>query len=315
MINTPYRCGLLHPAPRSAQDHLNNDALLGPRTLGIEVTIPDFAARCGLGNIDPQHDGGDDPRAAIEVCLDYPLPRTGATLVTIRPDIDALGGMALLLLRADGQALPGAGRARVQMVAAQDRFARGAWPGVRPLPQTWEEFLELQEGGAELAGLAACVADHRAPVADRIRQCAAWLMEGAEPGEYGEAVTTRARALCTALQDGAIQVRAACDGRAAIAEGVAEGAIRLGYCRAPVLIGLHPRFRFAGGEPHRKFTICQHEAGYLDLPAVVAELNRMEPGWGGSRTIVGSPQGSSSILSIEEVTAVVARHLLDSKRA
>ena len=58
----PYRYALLKPlrAP-GAEDW--NAAILARPCLGIEVTEPELAARCVLGNIDPQHLGGiDTPR-------------------------------------------------------------------------------------------------------------------------------------------------------------------------------------------------------------------------------------------------------------
>jgi hypothetical protein len=58
-----------------------------------------------------------------------------------------------------------------------------------------------------------------------------------------------------------------------------------------------------------KDTIAQAELGWVDLPAVQAELAALEPGWGGSPTIIGSPQGVSSSLTLEQVTDVIARHL------
>lgn len=87
-IRDIYRFASLCPHLRG----VGNEALLGPMTLGIEVTVPALAARCGLRNIDPQHTGGDPQHAAIEVCLEAPLPPDGATLVTIRPDLDSVGG-------------------------------------------------------------------------------------------------------------------------------------------------------------------------------------------------------------------------------
>ena len=79
---------------------------------------------------------------------------------------------------------------------------------------------------------------------------------------------------------------------------------------APVVVALNPEFRFRGGEPHRKFTVCQFSAGYCDIPGALRELNGLEEGWGGSPTIGGSPQGVSSALTVEEVVRVVTRHLL-----
>ena len=72
-------------------------------TLGIEVTNSQLAENCGLGNIDPQHTQRDhydnDPPAAIEAALDCELPKPGSEIITVKPDMDSLGAMAVLLLR------------------------------------------------------------------------------------------------------------------------------------------------------------------------------------------------------------------------
>ena len=94
-----YTCGLFDPGAGAGGD--GNVRLLGPMTLGVEVTVPELARRCGLGNIDPQHGGGvgagTADTAAIEACLTVTPPPAGATLVTVRPDLDAFGAMALLV--------------------------------------------------------------------------------------------------------------------------------------------------------------------------------------------------------------------------
>jgi hypothetical protein len=69
----PYRYGLLKPQQTlGAKEH--NTAWLGSNTLGIEMTEPELAASCGLGNIEPQHLGGDQYTAVIEAVLSWPLP-------------------------------------------------------------------------------------------------------------------------------------------------------------------------------------------------------------------------------------------------
>ena len=60
----------------------------------------------------------------------------------------------------------------------------------------------------------------------------------------------------------------------------------------------------------KKYTVAQFENRYVDLSAVKEDLNEKESGWGGSPTIIGSPQGESSQLSKEEVAEIVAKHLL-----
>jgi hypothetical protein len=77
-----------------------------------------------------------------------------------------------------------------------------------------------------------------------------------------------------------------------------------------VVEALNPSFRLGAGEPHRKFTICAFEASkYADIKSALAELATLEPGWGGSPTIGGSPQGVSSTLSVERVVEVLTKYL------
>ncbi len=98
-----YSYGILRlDASPEAERH--NDSLLGPNTLGVEVVIKKLSDRCGLGNIDPQHNrGGEGYSSAIEMALEYPLPPDGARIVTIRPDRDAFGAMSIFNLRAQGK--------------------------------------------------------------------------------------------------------------------------------------------------------------------------------------------------------------------
>lgn len=93
---------LLTDDNEKARQH--NRKLLGPTTLGIEITRSDLAEKCGLGNIDPQHGLSPQPnQSAISDSLTYSLPPEGTTLVTIRPDADAFGAMAVLTARSEGK--------------------------------------------------------------------------------------------------------------------------------------------------------------------------------------------------------------------
>ncbi len=135
-----------HPLPEThfnewtpADEH--NEEWLGPNTLGIEVTRDAFAKRCGLGNIDPQHsDGPTDysrqDSSAIEAALTWELPPDGAKLVTLRYDKDAIGAMAVLMLRADGRS-DAIDRWLVQWIGILDcmpyRAARAQYPKLAAL--------------------------------------------------------------------------------------------------------------------------------------------------------------------------------------
>lgn len=86
-------------------------------------------------------------------------------------------------------------------------------------------------------------------------------------------------------------------------------ATTVGYMVAPVVVALNPEFKQGSGEPYKKFTVCAYRSEHADIKSALAELALLEPGWGGSPTIGGSPQGVSSSLNIEEVIDVVKRHI------
>ena len=96
-----FKFEILDPRPATRLGELERLAQMGT-TMGAEVTVPEFAEALSLGNIDPQHTGGDATTAAIEAAVTWPLPPEGTTIVTVRPDADSLGVMAVLALREEG---------------------------------------------------------------------------------------------------------------------------------------------------------------------------------------------------------------------
>lgn len=355
-----YHFAVLDPRPISAAEAANA-AILGPKTFGIEVTIPILAAQCGLGNIDPQHSDRDTSLAAIEVALTVELPPDGTTIVTIRPDLDSVGAMAILALRKRGllsgpfptelsecgcwvpcpecQAGPihlkgcslgdeyerfWIGR-RVQEIAAADKFARGDWPGPRPLPT--ENHMWGNDESMDLAAIAAAVADFKVPMTDRVSTMERWLLRGGSIAPYYEIVRKeRYDMVCSFLQrEIKVQTRTLTKPSTdfvvypdipeyhtqtvAIVESSHRAAMTIGYALAPVVVAFNPSFKLGAGEPHRKFTVAQYGPDYVDISAALAELNKLEAGWGGSPTIIGSPQGVSSQLTVDQVVAVVAKHI------
>lgn len=77
------------------------------------------------------------------------------------------------------------------------------------------------------------------------------------------------------------------------------GALGLGYCVAPVVIAFD---QSVSG----KVTIAAYDLQYLDVDGLKRRLNELESGWGGQRTIVGSPQNGGTKLSSETIVAVVS---------
>jgi hypothetical protein len=307
-----YRFEVLDPRPIPAAAEANEKIFAAGQVLGIEVTVPALGSRCVLGNIDPQHSDGDASRAAIDVALTAALPPDGATLVTIRADLDAVGAMAVFQLRAIGTELSADALARVGKVAATDTFARIGWSGPQPLPTMDNPW--PSEGAADstrnLAAISAAVADFRIPLEGRVALMRRWLLTEEEPAGYRAQVEAERAELISALETGEIKVSLAADGRIAVVESTHRAATAVGYAHAPVVLARNPAFRVGGGDAHTKFTVCTYSPEYADIRSALGELARHEPGWGGSPTIGGSPQGVSSQLTTDEVVSVVTRHLV-----
>jgi site-specific recombinase XerD len=98
----------------------------------------------------------------------------------------------------------------------------------------------------------------------------------------------------------------------AYAAGLRVGEV-IGYRLAPVVVALNPRYMFLGGTIGPKYTIAQYAPDYADLDRALATILRLEEGWGGSRTIKGSPQGHPSRLDRATVARAVARCLREPR--
>jgi hypothetical protein len=282
------------------------DVSIPPNTLGIEVTDALLAAACDLGNIDPQHGFARGPvvagRAAIDVALHWPRPPPGATLATIRPDADSIGAMAVLSLRAECVAFTPAMHARVDLVARSDCFDYGdwaSWAAAHPPPQQGAEFLALSPHPTEFRVLAAFIGLHPYDLPASVSMMRTWLLSGALP-PLGEAEVDKSDSEgAAAWSAGLIRFEVMCGGKMAFVPSDYPGAITLGYRHAPIVVAE----RLVGDK--RKISIAQFEREHLDMRALATRLNAIEPGWGGSETILGSPQGQTSKVKIGDIASLI----------
>lgn len=329
-VNPVYAYAILDPRSIPVATEANDKVFATGPVVGIEVTVPALASRC-VANIDPQHSGQNADLAAIEVALTAELPAVGSVLATVRADLDSVGAMAIFALRAEGSfpqlviegevvsRVDGGGLFfiaetidRILLIATSDKFSRGGWPGPKSLPTTeslFDDSTASAESDSRLAPIAAAVSDFKVAIADRVELLKKWLLTGEEPADYRERWLAERQALAKAIADGTIKASTVSAGRIAKVVSTHRAATSVGYSLAPVVIALNPEFRLGAGEPHSKFTICAFEARFADIKAALTELNELESGWGGSPTIGGSPQGVSSVLTIDQVVEVVERHL------
>lgn len=297
----PYNYAVLVPAshPRALDNELN----LGQWTYGIEVTDPFLAQQCGLGNLDPQHTPGDNSGlSAIEAALHCELPPWLATLATIRPDSDAIGAMAVLALREEGREMDAGALARIAMIGKWDRFDQGSWNEWRkthpPLPPI-ARAVDLGDAPMFIQALGFIARDHKAMPHERVNFFMSWILHASLPSYALQGASQDEFAQLSAWNQGRIQIERTEHSNVAIVRADSPFGLRIGYRYAPIVLaeGLLP----AG----RKLTVAQFDKSWLDLTPVAARLNLLETGWGGSNTIIGSPQGVSSKLPLEVVRDLV----------
>lgn len=146
--------------------------------------------------------------------------------------------------------------------------------------------------------------DHRRPVEDRAAAVRQWILTGHLDDEAEIRLRLYVEAL-DALTDLDVQVQ---DG-VAVVTGSHRLAMSIGYRYAPVVVATNPAFRWQGGPPHVKHTVARWRSSQpMDWDGMLAELREREPGWGGSSSICGSPQGNGSTLTQREVLSVVVQH-------
>lgn len=306
-----YIFALLDPRPVAAARIANDNVFaLGP-VYGVEVTVPELAARCVI-NIDPEHTEGRTDYTAIESATDVSLPPPGAIIATVRPDLDSVGAMAILAIRRwMGDELRNDLWMRLDMIAEADAFQRGWWPGPRALPSKadlWPSGAASADDVRDLAPVAAAVNDYRLSLDLRVQIVDRWLTSGHEPDGYRALVDAERLRMVAALESGEIGVMV--HGSSVVSvECSNRGATMIGYCLAPVVVARNPSFSFGVGPEHVKYTICAFAPGHCDIAAATRELAELEPGWGGSPLIAGSPQGVSSALTLDQVVNVVRGHL------
>lgn len=274
--------------------------------------------------------------------------RRKIAFATVRPDLDSLGAMAIALVLhecQDGGSLeelrdrvPQEVFDRVEAVHESDTHAAapewapqpGFWTGSPDIPFDRGEVEDgswsprMTDAGLDairaaddgiFAAMHPAVADRTVPLETRVRWMKRWLESGVEPDGYREVTRSDSEKILTALKDGSTRVRVfdlrgKKAPRFAIVESKLPSATGIGYTVAPVLICYNPEFPFSTGEVGLKYSVCQYASGYADLGEFKRALGALEPGWGGSPTFVGSPQGTPSALSLEAVRSALTDALI-----
>ena len=282
------------------QGNESNEAIfaseVGP-VIGVEVTIPTLVSRCAV-NFD-HHDISStaETPSACEQMLAWVTQNWGslgeyaeATLVTVRPDADSVTAMAVLLAALEY------GASEATLVTDVGRFDRLGPSAGKPSPL--------------VSAIARKSADFKTPLDERVRWVAEIFAGDCKDAEIAELVSAHDRELADARKASEVVVH----GMVATVVSTHRFATILGYENAPVVVAQNPEMPVDFKDPtkgvYNKFTVCRYDSHTpCDLPAALVELQTLEPGWGGRGDIFGSPQGVSSVLTLEQVLDVVKHHI------
>lgn len=306
-----YKYGILR-TDNSEVAQLHNETLLGPNTLGIEVTRPDLAARCGLGNIDPQHGSNPQPAcSAILASLTYPLPPVGTTLVTIRPDADAFGAMAVLTARSE-EKQDLLLHELVEAIHLVDCVGAVAASAKNP---------RITEYKLECDAIQKLVRNNSSRVEERVL-AVIQILTGVMPRHQIEELASLSQKadysefkLTIIVPDKVMLITT---------RGQYGAARSYGTKRFPVTIICDLEYVMPGADgytPHKRWCIARQEgAQVLDMDCLKIEINRAEAHvrgldavdlekygltWGGPRNLASSPQSKVSKLSDDEIINIV----------
>ncbi|MCM1323427.1 MAG: hypothetical protein NC218_04635 [Acetobacter sp.] len=275
----------------------------GKTIIGLEMTVPELAEICDK-NIDPQHTDKKVKQSCVrEVAKnaeDLLSQYKGNDIVfcTNRVDADSLAAFVVADRFLAGK--PVDYNQNIAAINQHDTFQGEKWMGTKPIEQA---FNPENKTGALASSIKVFMVTPK-NIAD--------IEKFIDTGEIDENIMNTYRQ----TQQKVIDMVNSGEIGVAVKDGVAyvkttmPCATAVGYAYAPVVIAENPEMKLGPtGTPFRKLSICQHEEGYVDLNKVKETLAGKENGWGGSPTFIGSPQGTSSDITFEEIQEIVAKNL------
>lgn len=308
-----YQYGLLR-VDRSSEADAHNARWLGPNTLGIEVTVAPLAARCGLGNIDPQHNPhGDGGSSAIEETLWLrSFPPEGACLVTDRSDKDSIGAMAVITLLAEKTYVD---RELVSWVGLMDRVG---FDNARKLVSP--ELLIARRAETDAMQVIVQYSGRWPTLDDKVREIKRIISSAMPPDEIAAIAALKERnveSFPVEIHGGVAVVRA---------PGKYDAARDWANKRYPVVIVCDPEYVLEGTKKTVYRWCVVRQQGVFDRRGFECLVNKTEATvrgisiealkkdgvtWGGPKNIVSSPKGHDTALP-EELIIALARECAES---
>jgi len=275
----------------------------GKIIVGLEMTVPELAELCDK-NIDPQHTDGNSAQSCVKEVTENAAKLLEeykgkhVVFVTNRVDLDSVAAYVAADRYLRG--MPQAYNENVAAINRHDTFSAGKWEGPKPIEQAFDPE---NKTGALASSIKVFMV-----TPDNIETVADFM----DTGKVDETIMANyqkvQKGIIDRVNSGEIKVEV--KGGIAHVTTTLPCATNVGYAYAPVVIAENPAMKLGpNGTPFRKLSVCQHEAGYVNLDAVKTSLAEKEAGWGGSSTFIGSKQGENCNVPLEEIQKTVYANL------
>jgi hypothetical protein len=276
--------------------------------IGLEVTIPEISKKLTY-NIDPQHhlrtwtEGKDSDITCIEKFRNF-LPKVGEMngkelhVFFLKPDLDSISAAAVLDIYLDNPTwiLQEDISERIQAIAEYDRHGR--------------DRRNFQCRQKIPRGLFMYIAGWKNSIHDKINITKTWILDGTFKDIY-KFNRIADKKFKQSLFNSKAEI--IIPKKLVFIKSINRGACGIGYKYAPVTIALNPSYRFGLDDSRiygKKWIIAQQNNGFVNMSGILEELSRIEPGWGGSPSIIGSPQDRPSKVLKDDIIDIVAQKML-----
>lgn len=300
---------LINPKTKENQREIETQKLLklkqeGYTLIGLEMTEPTLASLCDI-NIDPQHTDQKTSQSCVkEIFQNFeeivapltPLEDKKIIFLTNRVDLDSIASYVVFNKLANKKTIS---TLSVKQINAHDTFKTLPWEKEKNIEEAFNPFDKTK-------ALASTIKPFMVTESN-IKNVETFLDNGSVDENIMASYQASEQNIINKVKSKEINVSK--KGGIAFVETTLPCATDVGYCYAPIVIAINPQMRSADGYTYRKVSICQHEEGYVDLKSLKEILQEKEQGWGGSPTFIGSPQGTSTNITKEELQKLVYKHL------
>lgn len=275
--------------------------------LGIEITTQ------GYNGMNLDHHGKDDTQdtpSAIEQALSVDLKQIPeGKLATVRPDLDSLGAMAVIMLRQENKEVD---LNIIRAISLLDRKGPSVFKKEGRVllgldkeddEEKWEEINKILRAANYKIMVESAPSKE---IEKKILFMKKILTNQYDKKEIDDLYTKDINDLEEARKNSKIEI--ILDGKAVFIESFYKRSMELGYEYADVVIAYNPSYQWSDGTITPKYTIARRDKFVpFNLKGLLEELRKRNPKWGGQENIIGSPQGEDPQISPEEMKKLVEK--------